>query len=55
MHTIKRLITDERGLETVEYAIMTALIVGGVIGVIGAIGIWVKDTFVSLEGELNPA
>ena len=27
MNTIKRLISDERGLETVEYAVMTALIV----------------------------
>ena len=38
MNTIKRLISDERGLETVEYAIMTSLIVTGVILTIGLIG-----------------
>jgi len=53
MHTIKRLITDERGLETVEYAIMTSLIVAGVIVTIGLIGTWVKTTFDDLKTELG--
>ena len=52
MNTIKRLITDERGLETIEYAIMTSLIVAGVITTIGLIGTWVKGTFDSLEADL---
>jgi len=52
MNTIKRLITDERGLETVEYAIMTALIVAATIATIGSIGIWVKDTFKDLDTAL---
>jgi len=48
MNTIKRLITDERGLETVEYAIITGLIVIGVIGFISTIGDYVHDQFQSL-------
>ena len=55
MGTIKRLITDERGLETIEYAIMTSLIVAGVIVTIGLIGTWVKTTFDNLEAELPVA
>jgi Flp pilus assembly pilin Flp len=53
MDTIKRLITDERGLETIEYAIMTSLIVAGVITVIAAIGTWVNTTFTDLQTELG--
>jgi Flp pilus assembly pilin Flp len=53
MDTIKRLIADERGLETIEYAIMTSLIVAGVILVIAAIGAWVKTTFTNLKTELG--
>jgi len=54
MSTIKRLWSDERGLETVEYAIITGLIVVGVISTIGLIGTWVKGKFDDLEGGLNP-
>ena len=32
---------DERGLETVEYAILVGLVVGGTVAVLGAIGSWV--------------
>ena len=53
MNIIKRLIPDERGLETIEYAIMTSLIVVAVIGIIGAIGTWVHDEFNTLKTELE--
>jgi Flp pilus assembly pilin Flp len=53
MNTIKRLISDERGLETVEYAIITGLIVVGVIVSITAIGTWVKGTFEELKTEIG--
>ena len=35
MSTIKRFLKNEEGLETVEYAVMTALIVAGLVGAIG--------------------
>lgn len=37
MSTIKRFISNEEGLETVEYAVMTALIVAALITAIGAL------------------
>ena len=47
--------TDERGLETIEYAIMVALIVAGLIAIVGAIGIWVKGQFEQLQTDLPGA
>jgi Flp pilus assembly pilin Flp len=55
MSMLKRLMKDEQGLETVEYAIITGLIVAGTIVTIGLIGTWVKAQFDALEAELNPA
>ncbi len=52
---LKRFLAEETGLETVEYAIITGLIVAGAITTIGLIGTWVKGQFDNLEGELNPA
>ena len=51
----KRFVKDERGLETVEYAIIAGLIVVGTIAVIASIGVWVSAKFTALEGALNPA
>ena len=53
MDTIKRLISDERGLETVEYAIITGLIVVGVIAFITDIGTWVRKQFSDLKTEVG--
>ncbi len=50
----KRFVKDERGLETVEYAIIAGLIVVGTIAVIASIGVWVGAKFTALEGALNP-
>ena len=56
MNTLKRFISDERGLETVEYAIITGLIVVGAIVAITNIGTWVKDQFNHLADNLpDPA
>ncbi len=52
---MKRFVAEESGLETVEYAIITGLIVAGAIVTIGLIGQWVALQFSNLEGELNPA
>ena len=51
---LKKFVRDEQGLETVEYAIITGLVVAGTIGVIALIGDWVKLQFTDLETELNP-
>ena len=52
MHTIKRLITDERGLETVEYAVVTGLIVVGAIVAIQTVGGHVARIFGLLNTDL---
>lgn len=53
MNTLKRFWNDEQGLETVEYAIITGLIVAGVIATIAAIGLWVKGQFDTLQTEVG--
>ncbi len=53
MSALKRIVADEKGLETVEYAIITGLIVAGVIVTIAAIGTWVKGTFDGLKTDLG--
>jgi pilus assembly protein Flp/PilA len=50
---IKKFWADEKGLETIEYAIMIALIVAGLIAVVGAIGTWVLGQFQDLQTELT--
>ena len=52
---LKKFVSDDKGLETVEYAIITGLIVVGVIATIGLIGQWVNTQFTTLEAGLNPA
>jgi Flp pilus assembly pilin Flp len=47
----KRFLSDDRGLETVEYAIITGMIVTGLIAVVVAIGTWIKGKFDSLKTE----
>jgi len=42
---MKRLIKDERGLETVEYAIVTGLVTVGTLTALMAIGGWAAGTF----------
>lgn len=49
---VKRFIKDERGLETVEYAIIAGLIVVGVITTLVSIGTWVANKFILLENGL---
>ena len=48
----KRFVKDERGLETVEYAIIAGLIVVGTIFTIASIGVWVLDKFTQLDAGL---
>ena len=53
MSTARRFLSDERGLETVEYAIIAGLIVSGLIVIIVAIGGWVRTQFTNLQTDLN--
>jgi Flp pilus assembly pilin Flp len=53
---LKRLFSDERGLETVEYAIIAGLIVVATIATVASIGGWVSTKFTQLDSGLaaNP-
>ena len=52
MTSMQRFLTDEQGLETVEYAIIAGLIVSGLVAIIVAIGGWVKSQFSNLQSSL---
>jgi Flp pilus assembly pilin Flp len=53
MKLAKRFLHDERGLETVEYAIIAGLVVSGLVAVIAAIGTWVKSQFDTLKTNVG--
>jgi Flp pilus assembly pilin Flp len=55
MTFMKRFLSDEQGLETVEYAIIAGLIVAGLVAIIVAIGGWVKNQFTNLQKDLPGA
>ncbi len=52
MEMLKRFIRDERGLETVEYAIILGIIVVATIGLIVTLGNWVHDRFDDVVSNL---
>jgi len=49
----KRFIRDESGLETVEWAVIAALIVAGLVGVIKGLGTAVSGKFTDLTGAIT--
>jgi len=49
---VKKFVKDEKGLETVEYAIIAGLIVVGTIATIVSIGGWVNAKFNALDTGL---
>jgi Flp pilus assembly pilin Flp len=53
MKTYQRFLADDRGLETVEYAIITGLIVTGLVAVVVAIGTWIKGKFDATKTEVG--
>ena len=55
MKKIWNFIKDEDGLETVEYAIILGLIVGGVIGLVIWLGGWVLQQFQQVQTEIGGA
>jgi Flp pilus assembly pilin Flp len=50
---LNRFVTDDRGLETIEYAIVAGLIVVGVITAVTAIGVWVAGKWSALKTNLG--
>jgi Flp pilus assembly pilin Flp len=50
---IKKFITDEKGLETVEYAVMTALIVAAIITAIGLLVTAISGRFTAVAGTIT--
>ena len=55
MKTLVKFWNDEKGMETVEWAVLAALIVTGVIAVIGTLGDQVLAAFQGISDELPPA
>lgn len=54
MNLLKKFVRDEAGMETVEWAIMAALIVAGVILIITGIGNNVSNAFTKLQTATTP-
>ena len=52
---LKKFVSDERGLETVEYALMAGVFIVGLALVIGALRTAVEGRFQGAADELNPA
>lgn len=52
MKLFKRFLSDDKGLETVEYAIIAGLIVVALIAIVTAIGTKIRDRFQSLNDHL---
>ena len=50
---LKRFMKDEQGLETVEYAIITGLIVAATITAIGVLGGWVTTQFDTVNDSVG--
>ncbi len=46
-------VRDDRGMETVEWAILAALIVAGLVAVIGGLGTNVLNKFTALRNATN--
>jgi pilus assembly protein Flp/PilA len=51
---LKRFLKDERGLETVEWAVIAALIVAGLIAIISGLGTNVEGRFQELQDATAP-
>jgi len=49
LNTLKRFVRDERGMETVEWAVVAALIVAGLVAVIAGLGNNVNSKFNALQ------
>ena len=50
---LRSLLVEENGTETVEWALIAGLIVGGLILVLAAIGLWLKSRMEGLQTDLE--
>lgn len=50
---MNKFMSDDRGTETVEWGVMAGLIVGGLILIVAAIGLWVEGRFGQLKTDLG--
>ena len=50
---VNKFVADERGLETIEYAVIAGLIVTGAIAAIAAIAIWLSNRYTDLKTKLG--
>ena len=53
MGSITRFISDEKGLETVEYAILLGLIVATVVASVVTVGFWVKGVYETVQADVG--
>jgi Flp pilus assembly pilin Flp len=53
MKAIKKFMSNEEGLETVEYAVMTALIVGAMVTAIGLLAGSITGQFGDTQGVID--
>ena len=51
---VRRFVRDDRGMETVEWAVLAALIVAGLIGIVAAVGANVSTAFSNLKTATTP-
>ena len=51
LHGLKSFARDERGMETVEWAVLAALVTAALVTAIKALGTSVKNSFTSLSTE----
>jgi Flp pilus assembly pilin Flp len=50
---LRTFVSDEHGLETIEYAVIAGLIVTGAIAAIAAIAIWLGNQYTDLKTKLG--
>ena len=52
---VKRFVENERGLETVEYAVILGLILVATIAAVTTLGAWVRDQFTAVNTAVKAA
>jgi Flp pilus assembly pilin Flp len=53
MRQFLRLFREEEGMESVEYAVVAGILVGGTVLAISAIATWVQNRFSTLQTDLG--
>ena len=53
MRTVRSLLLDESGTETVEWGLMAGMLISGLVLVLIAVGAWVQTQFETLQSDLG--